>query len=215
MSATQYTPVEWSYTSRRAYDDPFNEVELDVILAHVDGTSWRVPAYWAGGQTWRLRFAPPKRGGYTFRTVCSDPNNEALHNQTGTLKAATPAHTSKGPMDHGPLRIDEDRRGFEHADGTPFFWLGDTWWMGLSKRLGWPGDVQRLAYDRLAKGFTVIQIVAGLYPDMPALDPRGANEAGFPWEEDFERINPAYFDMADVRIQWLVNAGLLPCIVGC
>jgi hypothetical protein len=50
---------------------------------------------------------------------------------------------------------------------------------------------------------------------MPAFDPRGANEAGFPWEQDYSRINPAYFDMADVRIQHLVNHGIAPCIVGC
>jgi hypothetical protein len=68
--------------------------------------------------------------------------------------------------------------------------------------------------DRVRKGFNVIQIVAGLYPDMPQFDPRGANEAGYPWEPDYKRINPAYFDMADVRIQHLVEHGLVPCIVG-
>jgi len=45
-------------------------------------------------------------------------------------------------------------------------------------------------------------------------DPRGANEAGFPWEEDYARLNPAYFDLADRRIGRLVARGLLPCIVG-
>lgn len=50
---------------------------------------------------------------------------------------------------------------------------------------------------------------------MPAFDPRGANEAGFPWEKDYARINPAYFDMADLRFQHLVSRGLAPCIVGC
>jgi hypothetical protein len=59
-----------------------------------------------------------------------------------------------------------------------------------------------------------VQIVAGLYPDMPGFDPRGANEAGFPWEPDYTRINPAYFDQADLRIAWLARAGLAPCIVG-
>ena len=61
----------------------------------------------------------------------------------------------------------------------------------------------------------MIQIIAGLYPDMPAFDRRGANEAGYPWGADYARINPKYFDMADLRIQELVNRGLVPCIVGC
>jgi hypothetical protein len=50
---------------------------------------------------------------------------------------------------------------------------------------------------------------------MPPLDSRNANEAGLPWLQDWDSINPAYFDMADLRIRWLVQAGLLPCIVAC
>ncbi len=60
----------------------------------------------------------------------------------------------------------------------------------------------------------MVQIVAGLYPDMPAFDPRGANEAGFPWEQDWSRINPGWFAAADQRIRWMVRCGIHPCIVG-
>ena len=60
----------------------------------------------------------------------------------------------------------------------------------------------------------MVQIVAGLYPDMPAFDPRGANEAGFPWEKDYARIRPEYFDQADRRLQYLADEGFVPCIVG-
>ena len=124
---------------------------------------------------------------------------------------------TRGPnrlYQHGPLRVAADHRHLEHADGTPFFWLGDTWWMGLCHRLHWPDEFQALTADRRAKGFTVIQIVAGLYPDMPAFDPRGANEAGFPWETNYARIRPEYFDAADQRLQHLVATDLTPCIVG-
>ena len=112
------------------------------------------------------------------------------------------------------MQVATDRRYLEHNDGTPFFWLGDTWWMGLSHRLHWPEDVQKLAADRKEKGFTVIQIVAGLYPDMFPFDPRGANEAGFPWETNYTGISPEYFDAADKRLLYLVDQGFTPCIVG-
>jgi hypothetical protein len=86
--------------------------------------------------------------------------------------------------------------------------------MGLCDRLVWPSGFQELAADRVAKGFSIVQIVAGLYPDMEPFDDRGANEAGFPWSRDFSTVNPAYFDMADLRIAHLVRSGLVPCIVG-
>jgi hypothetical protein len=173
-----------------------------------------VPAFWARETSWHVRFEPDTTGKFTYRTICSDTNNAELHGQQGVLEVATYAGNNQ-LYHHGAVRVAADHHHFEQADGTPFFWLGDTWWMGLCRRLRWPEDFQLLAADRVQKGFTVIQIVAGLYPDMPEFDPRGANEAGFPWNTEKTRINPAYFDAADLRIQHSVEKGLVPCIVGC
>lgn len=204
---------EWSFTSAKSYRDPFGEVELDVVFQGPGGLQQTVPAFWAGDRTWRVRYAPPVPGQYRWRTVSSDAANRDLHGQTGMIEAAP--YTGANPLlRHGPIRVAKDKRHFEHADGTPFFWLADTWWMSLTKRMGWPEDFQALTADRVQKGFNVIQIVAGLYPDMPQFDRRGANESGFPWEPEYARINPAYFDMADRRIRYLVDQGLAPCVVG-
>ena len=211
---TQRTSAEWSFSSGRRYQDPFNEVDLDVEFTYAGGATYRVPAFWSGEQTWRVRFAPPVAGRYTWRTVASDRTNPDLHGVTGSIDATSYAGTHV-LLKHGPVQVSASHRYFEHADGVPFFWLGDTWWMGLTKRLRWPDDFQALAADRVQKGFTIVQIVAGLYPDMPEFDPRGANEGGYPWEPKYERINPSYFDMADLRIRYLADQGLAPCIVGC
>jgi hypothetical protein len=212
--AEQNRAAEWSYTSGKRYADPFNEIELDIVFKAPSGEEHRIPAFWSGGSEWRVRYAAQTSGRYTYRTICSDTSNRDLHDRTGTL-TVEPYAGPNSLYRHGFLRVAQDQRHFEHADGTPFFWLGDTWWMGLCNRIHWPDDIQSLAADRVRKGFTVVQIVAGLYPDMPAFDRRGANEAGFPWERDYSRINPAYFDMADLRIAYLVDQGIVPCIVGC
>jgi hypothetical protein len=212
--ATQRLVQEWGFTSGKAYADPFNQVELNVIFTDPQGQEHRMPTFWAGGQTWRVRFSAAKIGKYTFRTVSNDASDPDLHDQRGEIMVSE--YTGDNLLlRHGPVQTAADHLHFKHEDGTPFFWLGDTWWMGLCHRLRWPDDFQTLAADRVSKGFTVIQIIAGLYPDMPAFDPRGANEAGYPWEADYARISPRYFDMADLRIQELVNRGLVPCIVGC
>jgi hypothetical protein len=211
---TERAATEFEFTSGKSYADPFNDVTLDVVFTGASGAPLRVPAFWAGERTWRVRFAPPAPGHYTWRTEASDAANPDLHGRTGTLDAE-PYSGGNPLLRHGAIRIASGGRHFEHADGTPFFWLGDTWWMGLTKRLRWPDDFAALAADRVAKGFNVVQIVAGLYPDMPWYDPRGANEAGYPWEKDFSRIRPEYFDAADLRIRYLVGRGITPCIVGC
>ncbi len=212
--ATQHRPAEWSFQSGKQYGDAFNDLELDVVFQDTTGKQFRAPAFWAGDQVWRVRFAAPTPGRYSWQSVCSDTSNKDLHDINGSLEVE-PYTGSNSLLQHGGIRVHSDRRHFEHTDGTPFFWLGDTWWMGLTKRFRWPEDFHSLTADRVQKGFTVVQIVAGLYPDMPSFDPRGFNEAGSAWDKDFSRINPRYFDMADLRMQYLVDNGVVPCVVGC
>jgi Protein of unknown function (DUF4038)/Domain of unknown function (DUF5060) len=212
--ATAGQVTEFSFTSSKTYADPFNDVQLDVTFSGPSGSEHRVPTFWGSEQTWRVRYAPASPGRYRYKTVANDAGNSDLHSRSGVLEVG-PYDGNNALEREGGIRVAADRRHFEHASGKPFFWLGDTWWMGLTKRLHWPDEFQALTTDRVNKGFTMVQIIAGLYPDMPPFDERGANEAGFPWEKDYTRINPAYFDMADLRIQHLVNRGIVPCIVGC
>ena len=212
-TVTQNRVTEWSFVSKRSYCDPFNDVQLDVLFTGPDGAEQLVPAFWAGGNIWRVRFSPSNVGGYRYRTICSDPADSGLHGQEESFEVLP--YTGRNPLyKHGRLRVAADKRHFEHADGKPFFWLGDTWWMGFCKRLDWPAGFQTLAIDRVKKGFNVIQIIAGPYPDMTAFDERAKSEAGFPWEENFASVNPAYYNEADTRIAYLVEMGLMPCIVG-
>lgn len=206
-------PVEIIFTAQRSHADPFNDVTLDVIFSNAAGVERKVPAFWAGGDKWKVRFAATSSTAHPWQSQCNDTADAGLHGVTGTVEIL--AYAGDNPLfKHGPVRVAPNHRSFEHADGTPFFWLGDTWWMGLCHRLHWPDEFQRLTADRKAKGFTVVQIVAGLYPDMHPFDPRGANEAGFPWEKDYARIRPEYFDAADARLRYLVDQGITPCIVG-
>ena len=206
--------AEVSFESTKNYADPFNEVTLDAVFTTPDGKTMRVPAFWAGGKQWRVRYASPQAGPHLYHTECSDEANTSLHGVTGEV-VVTPYTGTNALFRHGPIHVADDRRHFAHADGKPFFWLGDTWWMGFVNRLQWPTDFQQLTDDRRNKGFTVIQIVAGLYPDMPAFDERGQGDAGQPWEKLYARIRPEYFDAADRRIQHLVEQGLMPCVLGC
>ena len=205
--------AEISLVSERTYQNPFMEVELDAIVTQPDGTQLRVPAFWAGGNRWCFRYASPKPGQVAWRTECSDRTNPKLHAVEGKIEVV--AYAGDNPLyRHGSIRVAKDRRHFEHADGTPFFWLGDTWWKGLCKRLTWEG-FQELTADRKAKGFSVVQIVCGVYPDEGLFEPRWENEGGKPYlTRDFSVVNPAYFEYADRRIKHLVEAGIVPAIVG-
>jgi hypothetical protein len=206
-------PVEITFAAQQKHADPFNQVTVDVSFTDPLGVVRKVPAFWAGGNEWKARYASGILGAHQWQSACSQSTDAGLHGVVGTVRIA--AYSGSNPLfRHGPMRVAAEHRHFEHADGTPFFWLGDTWWMGLCHRLHFPDEFRQLAADRKTKGYNVIQIVAGLYPDMHPFDPRGANEAGFPWEKDYTRIRPEYFNAADARLRQLVDDGFTPCIVG-
>jgi hypothetical protein len=188
--------TELTLRASNAYADIFNQVDVDVVFVAPDGKEWQVPAFWSGGNRFRVRFAAPEPGRYTYRTFCSYTRDPGLHGQEGELEISP--YT-------GPCTLYQR-------------WMGDTWWMGLTKRLDWPHGFRQLVADRVSKGFNLIQVVVGPLPDFDvefaAWHPQQANEAGWPWEQDWERINPGFFDLADLRVVHLVESGLVPCIVG-
>ncbi len=200
-------------TTEKSYANPFMEVTLDALVTAPDGRPLKVPAFWAGGHEWRFRYASGCVGTHAYRTACSDAANPQLHDVQGKLEVVP--YGGDNPLyRHGPVRVAKDQRHFEQADGTPFFWLGDTWWKGLCNRIPWEG-FQQLTADRKAKGYSVIQIIGGgPFPDEPLFDSRWKNEGGMPYELDFEKLNPAYFEYADRRIRHLIDNNMAPAIVG-
>ncbi|MEI7938220.1 MAG: DUF4038 domain-containing protein [Verrucomicrobiota bacterium] len=205
--------AEISLVSEKNYQNPFLEMELDAIITQPDGAQLRVPGFWAGGGRWCFRYASATPGLHTWRSECSDKSNPKLHGLAGKIEVAA-YHGENVIYQHGPLRVAKDQRHFEQADGTPFFWLGDTWWKGLCQRLTWEG-FQELTADRKAKGFSVVQIVCGPYPDEGFFQPSWENEGGLPYlAKDLTVMNPKYFEYADRRLKHLVDSGLVPAIVG-
>jgi Protein of unknown function (DUF4038)/Domain of unknown function (DUF5060) len=205
---------EKTFESGTAYTDAFNVVDVDVIFTK-DSETWRVPTFWRGGNKWTVRFAPPSPGTFTYRLEATDKNNPDLNGHEGQVTIS--AYTGENALlRRGPPKVSANKRYFEYADGSPFYWLGDTWWSGMSTRLSWEG-FQKLTADRKAKGYTVIQFVAGLVSRESGPSPLTAsacNEGGCVWEPEFKRINPGYFDSMDRRVQLLIDAGIVPAITG-
>jgi hypothetical protein len=59
-----------------------------------------------------------------------------------------------------------------------------------------------------------VQLVVGPLPEVREFEPRGETVGGFAFEAGWGRIRPAFFDAADRRIRMILDAGLVPCIVG-
>ncbi len=122
-----WVATEIVFESDFDYDKPFFDVSLDVVFISPDGERMTVPAFWDGENIWRVRFAPTKVGVWEYTSICSDVKDTGLHNVKGSVNCVP----YEGELDiykHGFVKTQEGARYFTYADGTPFFYIGDTHW---------------------------------------------------------------------------------------
>jgi len=198
-----YERFEATFESATDYANPAQEASLTAAFTSPQGERSTVPGFWDGGKAWRVRFLPTGSGKWKFETTCSDKGNKGLHGQTGEF-TATAARTNNALALHGPIRVANDGRYFEHADGTPFFWLGDTAWNGalLSSGPDWDHYIK----ERTRQKFSVVQFVTTQWRASPEGD---INKQTAFSGSDKITINPAFFQRLDQKVDALNRAGLV------
>ncbi|PHN05730.1 glycoside hydrolase family 140 protein [Flavilitoribacter nigricans] len=103
-----------------------------------------------------------------------------------------------------PVRVSENGRYLERADGSPFFYLGDTAWE-LFHRLN-REEADRYLTDRAEKGFTVIQAV--ILAQLGGLTVPNANGDLPLTDSDPTRPVEAYFEHVDYIVEKAASLGL-------
>ena len=203
--------------SSKKYDNPYKDVQIDAVFTHESGESISLYGFWYGGDEWHVRFAPTKTGIWSYRIVCSDEENDGLHEQTGKLRAVK--NTGKTELDkHGFVKISDNGRYFVYDDGTPFYWLGDTNWQAPNyvslTQCNYPGcscgnQFMHEVNDRVAKGFTVYQT----YFDSSESDGGGQRSVTTEpsmWLKKYGMIDPDTFkNKFDVMFDYLAAKGMV------
>ena len=165
VSVEMWRATELVFEAGADYDATgADAVTFDAVFTHESGEKVSRPGFWDGGKTFRVRFAPTKPGRWSWITTCQ--GDGALGGKSGTLEAKPYA----GDLEiyrRGFVKVAKGEKHFAYADGTPFFYLGDTHW-GLYKEeidepgphAGTTGATSHFKYivdRRAAQGFTVLQ----------------------------------------------------------
>ena len=162
FSVQQWQAVEITLTSSKTYTDPFQDVDVTATFIGPDNITITCPAFCDGDLIWKVRFAPIQTGLWTMTTSATDATNSGLHNISQTVQC----DAYSGNLDiykHGFLKASSNGRYLTYADGTPFFYLGDTHWILLHERFDTsnvPGIASQFKYivdKRVNQGFTVYQ----------------------------------------------------------
>ena len=152
LSAETWRAVELCFESEKTYADPFADVTLDLLLYGNDRL-YTVPAFWDGGNTWRVRFVCPAAGTWQCRTVCSDETNTVLHGRTAQVECAAYSG-GLAVYRHGFVTTRYGEKYLTYEDGTPFYYLGDTHWQLSQETLEM---VSAICEKRVEQGFTVYE----------------------------------------------------------
>jgi hypothetical protein len=177
VEANQWEEITLVLNSEKNYRNAYTDVEVYAVFSHPDHPDIRRPAFWDGQNFWKIRFASPVSSGtWTWESFCSDNENKGLHGIKGELKAST-YNGDNQLITNGFLKMSEGKRNVVHANGSPFFLIGDTPWA-----LPWRATVENAeiyARDRMEKGFNSALLMS-FCPDTEAEGPdERAKENGF------------------------------------
>lgn len=209
--------VEITLHASEHYELPWTDVQVWVDLEG-PGFSQRCYGFWDGSDTFHVRVQATTPGTWRWRSG-AEPQDAGLSGKTGVLDAKPWTETEKqaNPNRRGQVRPANGGRYFEYADGTPFFLLADTLWAGNTARCGLgdqkDGPFFQYLADRREKGFTAVLMQAvhgyGDYPNGQA----HRNEGGYAFlDRDPAKLNPAYFQALDKRMQALSDLGFVAAV---
>jgi hypothetical protein len=177
--------------------NPFLEVELSATFSMGHRTV-TVDGFCDGSGSYKVRFMPDTEGEWSYTTTS---NASALHGKTGKFRCVPAAAGA-----HGPVGVHNEHH-FAYADGTPYFPFGTTCyaWVHQSDAL------QRQTLEMLA-GAPFNKIRMCVFPksyeynhNEPPFYPFERTAAG---ENDFARLNPAFFRHLEERITDLGKLGI-------
>ncbi|MBD3242119.1 MAG: DUF4038 domain-containing protein [Chitinivibrionales bacterium] len=221
LTVPLHQPHDFTLASDAAHDNPFM-VAVHATFTHETGLAIEnVPAFYAGGKRWIVRFSPTLPGAWNGRTRSDDASLNDI-----PLDDVACVPNDNGRV-HGLLGIDEARpRKLAWSDGTPFVLLGFEcdWLFEYHRR-----DPKRAAthIDLLReRGFNYI--VTNVYahtgfsgPDPSGKDIRqvkpeyiygppeeyvfgGSNE-----QPDHSRLNTKFFEHFDAMMRALHERGIV------
>lgn len=125
---------EITLTAERDYANPYTDIAFWIELEG-PGFKRRCYGFWDGGKTFRVRVTAAAPGQWRWRSG-SDPQDPGLSGRTGSFTAVRWSDVEKEQniCRRGFVRATANGHAFQHADGTPFFLLGDTWWSASTFR---------------------------------------------------------------------------------
>ena len=155
-----------TFRTQNDYENPYADIPVnkndDLLKVIFTGTGGNaldqqisIIGFWTGGKEWKVNFVPPYTGKWKYKSISAD---KSLNGKTGSFEVIEWSDQDKisNPARRGFVRVNKTGpvagHFFEYSDGTPFLWIGDTWWNWTKKEIHFE-TYKGLVDDRSKKGF--------------------------------------------------------------
>ena len=214
LTVPQWTTCEIIVQSDKSFENPYTDVDVWASFMNDHGDSLVRPAFWDGGNTWKVRFAPPDSAGIWRWQIHSSVADDGLK-KSGEVHSVRYSGDHK-LIKHGLLHMSAGKRNIVFADGTSMLLVGDTPWSMPYRAT--TEQVKIYARDRKTKGFNTALLIV-VQPDKNADGPdkrntiggfvRGFNDLS---EGHLNKLNPSYFETLDSMLSILHDHEILPVL---
>lgn len=192
----RYGIFEAQFAAAEAPANPYKAIAATAILLRPGGGEWKIPLFWDGGTTWKMRVSPDVTGRWSYRVESKDAG---LAKGKGSFEVTASAR--KG----GIIAMPSAPAHFQRQTGERVWFLADTAWGYFTDS---PEDnhhraqAEHYARTRAAQGFNAIHCMM--------LSEQGVgNDQGPPFKSmEREEINPAYWQEVDRRLAFANAQGL-------
>src|SRR3989344_4148351 len=202
----QYEIYELTLQDSGTYANPYTQATVSATFTgtsgNASGKSMTIKGFWDGGDTWKIRFAPPYTGTYSYQTSSSD---SGLNNKSGAITAVSSSKKGRVTIDpSNPLY-------FKWSNGDRYLMVGDTWWDHLYDS-GTPANEKAFTdtlfnigvNTRINQNFNYAQINIWYSNTNNTLHGETSFTNG-----NKNTINPEFFQYVDSRIQYAADKNFI------
>jgi hypothetical protein len=87
--AEQWNELTIELLADGEYANPYTDSDVYAIFSHESYGEIRRPAFWDGGNSWKIRFASPvAEGRWQWESFAGDPSDKGLHGRRGHFESA-------------------------------------------------------------------------------------------------------------------------------
>jgi len=197
FSVPKHGFFEAEFTCRGTYSNPYLEAEAFAEISRPDKSVWKIPLFWDGGQSWKLRISPDQEGTWSFRIASSD---KGLNGRKGKFQCT--ASALKGSF----IPMKEYPHHFQYQNGEPVWFMGETAWAlftdNTDEKHARP-EVEKYIRTRSSQGFNAVH-------SMLLSEAAWGNSGGLPFTDmTAQTLNPEYWKEIDERVKFINDNGMV------